>query len=357
MTRNPYDGSGDHTRWSRSIARVPSRLVDPVVQFPFTISTSDRVATAGSCFAQHIARHLSTSGFTYYVTEPGHPIGGPDVATHFNYGVFSARYGNVYTSRQLVQLFDRAYGRLLPKDDVWYENGRFIDPYRPTVEPGGYRSMQEFRNDRERHFAAVRTMFEGLDYFVFTLGLTESWENRQDGAVYPLCPGTVAGQFDPTKQLFRNLDVTDVVADMTRFLAQLASVNPTARVILTVSPVPLAATALDQSVLVATTYSKSVLRVAADIVARANAHVAYFPSYEVITGAYSRGSYYADNLRDITEVGVNHVMRLFLQHATADSQHGTAEIDAPLSVAESRFEAEMMRVVEVICEESSLDAA
>jgi GSCFA family len=287
----------------------------------------------------------------------GHPIGGAEVAALFNYGVFSARYGNLYTSRQLVQLFDRAYSRLLPHDDIWCENGRFVDPYRPAVEPGGYSSEREYRNDRERHFAAVRTMFEGLDYFVFTLGLTESWENRHDGTAYPLCPGTVAGQFDATEHVFRNLDVTDVVADVTGFLARLASVNSAARIILTVSPVPLAATALEQSVLVATTYSKSVLRVAADITARANAQVAYFPSYEVITGAYSRGRYYGDNLRDITKEGVDHVMRLFLQHATTENPHRTAETVAPRPVEVGGFEAEMRSVVEVICEESSLDVA
>ena len=48
------------------------------------------------------ARHLVKRGYNYFVTEPGHPFLG-DKAADFGYGVFSARYGNIYTSRQLVQ--------------------------------------------------------------------------------------------------------------------------------------------------------------------------------------------------------------------------------------------------------------
>ena len=316
MIRHPYDSQPPHAKWSQAVGGLPPDRVDPVVRFPWTLSPSSLIATAGSCFAQHIARHLTGAGFRHWVAEAGHAIGQPEVAQEYNYGVFSARYGNIYTSRQLLQLFDRVHGRVVAVDDIWAENGRFIDPFRPTMEPGGYVSEAEYRHDRQRHYHSVRQMFAHLDVFVFTLGLTECWENVADGMVYPTCPGTIAGQFDPDRHRFRNLSVDDVVSDMTGFLARLAEINPKARVILTVSPVPLAATALDHHVLPATTHSKAVLRVAAEMVVQAHANVAYFPSFEIITGSFSRGGYYADNLRDITEAGVSHVMRLFMQHAT-----------------------------------------
>ena len=352
MTRHPYDGQPDYAKWSRGVRGVAPGHVDPAVGFPWQLEPSDLVATAGSCFAQHIARHLSASGFHYWVVEAGHPVATPAIAREFNYGVFSARYGNIYTARQLLQLFDRVYGRLVADDDIWEENGRFFDPYRPSIEPGGYSSEPEYRYDRQRHYHCVRTMFENLDTFVFTLGLTECWENRHDGVVYPTCPGTIAGTFDANRHAFRNLTVDDVIGDLTQFLARLAEVNPRARVILTVSPVPLAATALDRHVLTSTTYSKSVLRVAAETIVQRHPNVAYFPSYEIITGNFSRGGYYADNLRDVTEEGVSHVMRLFMQHATVD---GPAPAPAP--VVEDTFFRAMKNVVEVLCDEAALDAA
>ena len=122
--------------------------------------------------------------------------------------------------------------------------------------------------DREQHFAAVREMFENLDVFVFTLGLTECWVSRIDGAAFPICPGVQGGSFDKRRYVNCNETVDDVITEMSTFLVHLARVNPRAQVILTVSPVPLAATAKqDEHVLTATTYSKSVLRVAAGMLA------------------------------------------------------------------------------------------
>ena len=52
---------------------------------------------------------------------------------------------------------------------------------------------------------AVREMFERLDVFVFTLGLTEAWRSRIDGAVYPLAPDVVAGKMGQAAHEFVNI--------------------------------------------------------------------------------------------------------------------------------------------------------
>jgi len=194
-----------------------------------------------------------------------------------------------------------------------------------------------------------------LDIFVFTLGLTECWYSRSDGAALPICPGVSGGVYDEEKYGFVNLGVADVLADMNEFIGLLASVNPKARVILTVSPVPLAATAEMRHVLVSTTYSKSVLRVACDELVRAHPHVAYFPSYEIITGSYNRGRYFAEDLRSVTEEGVSHVMRLFLKHAANASAETAAP--APQPSANNDFLAQMSHVVATTCEEELIEAS
>lgn len=79
----------------------------------------------------------------------------------------------------------------------------------------------------------------------------------RDGAVFPLCPGVLGGTFDKRRHEFVNLDVEDVVADVTAFVSELRAVNPEARVILRVSPVPLIATAEPRHILVSTIASKS----------------------------------------------------------------------------------------------------
>src|SRR5690349_4197057 len=197
MTDHPYSRLPSSAFWRRSMAEVPWGQVDPVVHAPFSIRRQDRIATAGSCFAQHLARHLQHNGFNYYVTETAHPLASPEVASTFNYGTFTARYGNIYTARQLLQLVKRAYGEFAPAEDIWpSEDGHFIDPFRPQIQPGGFPTKEELYNDRAQHFARVRQAIEGLNVFVFTLGLTECWTSAIDGAAYPLCPGVAGGEFN-----------------------------------------------------------------------------------------------------------------------------------------------------------------
>ncbi len=357
MSYHPYRDLPQYTRWSRSVAPLAYNEIDPVGVFPFKISSTDKVATAGSCFAQHIARRLRVSGYTYYVVEDGHPLASDELKLSFNYGVFSARYANIYTTRQLVQLFKRAYAQFSPIEEVWYDNelDAYFDPLRPAIQPDGFSSLEELRTDRQQHLRAVRRMFETLDYFVFTLGLTEAWSDIRDGTVFPVCPGVAGGSFDPEIHEFRNFSVSDVAADLNWFIEALSRANPQAKVILTVSPVPLAATARPEShVLTATTYSKSVLRVAAEEVAASYPHVAYFPSYEIITGNHSRGRYFAEDLRSITEAGVDHVMRLFFKHATAAPQEAGEPPPSSQTQPDSYLE-RMSNVVAALCEEELIE--
>jgi hypothetical protein len=353
VSKHPYQALPEYTRWSRAVAQVQYANVDPVLSFPFQITKSDKVATAGSCFAQHIARHLKKHGFNYFVTEPGHPIGDDAAKAKFNYGTFSARYGNIYTGRQLLQMYGRAYGMFEPQEEAWRVDGRFIDPFRPDIQPGGYESIEDLQADRAQHLSRVREMFETCDVFVFTLGLTEHWYCKADGAALPLCPGVAGGTFDEDKYGFANQSSSQVLGDMREFLGLLRRANPKVRVILTVSPVPLAATALSRHVLVSTTYSKAALRVACEELTGVDDSCAYFPSYEIITGSFNRGLYFAHDLRSVTEEGVAHVMRLFLRHV-ADTTSHSEPVAANLS---DSFVDEMNDTTQAICEENLIEAS
>lgn len=345
----PYRGLPEQAYWKRSVADPAPEDVDPVQDLGFRLTPEDAIATAGSCFAQHIARYLQASGCRYYVAEQAPYLLDPQTASAFQYGTFSARFGNLYTTRQLWQLFQRAYGQFTPADEYWQQADRFIDPYRPGVEPQGFRSLEELRRDRAHHLACVRRMFEQAACFIFTLGLTESWENVRDGAVYPVCPGCGQGEFDASAHRFINFSVADVCADLEAFIAALRRVNPGIKIILTVSPVPLIATMSGRHVLAATTYSKSVLRVAAEHVSSRFEQVGYFPSYEIITSAASRGRYYADDLRSVTEEGVSHVMGCFFRHVMTG-----VDLAAPSVKRTGNVRSLSAQVADVVCDEERL---
>lgn len=156
-------------------------------------------------------------------------------------------------------------------------------------------------------------MFAEVDVLIFTLGLTECWERKSDKTVFPTAPGTIAGKFDRALHRLRRLRVRDVVADMTSFWERLKAINPGVRMILTVSPVPLVATATDDHVLPATVHSKSILRAAAGELALDLQDVWYFPSYEIISSHPARGMFFDPDLRSVNPIGVETVMKHFFK--------------------------------------------
>lgn len=355
---HPYRELPETSYWKQSVAARTFEDMDPVLRAPFQIAPSDKVATAGSCFAQHISRHIQKAGYNYFVTEDAHPlVVDPLTAPYIEeaqYGVYTARYGNVYTARQLLQLMRRAYGKFEPSDSVWtLENGRYVDPFRPRIQKEGFATVEELQASRAHHFACVRRAFEELDVFVFTLGLTECWESRADGAVFPVCPGVAGGAFDPALYDFRNLTVSEVVADMKDFITELRALNPHSKLILTVSPVPLVATAEPRHVLVSTVASKSILRAACDELERGTENLAYFPSYEIATFGYkNRSGFFAGDCRTVTEQGVAHIMGLFLRHFTTGDRPLAAP--RPAKPADTFDIGKIEDAVNLVCEEELL---
>jgi hypothetical protein len=150
------------------------------------------------------------------------------------------------------------------------------------------------------------------------------------------------------------LDVSEVVQDMSDFISELHKLNPSAQIVLTVSPVPLMATAEPgDHVISATTYSKSVLRVAAECLRKRFENVHYFPSFEIITGNFSRGRYYAQDLRSVTEEGVSHVMNQFLKHTTCGKV--IKKINDTNGENLDFYLAEVQTIIDIECDESALD--
>lgn len=378
MSAHPYRGRPDYQFWKRGGGFEHPEDFDPVTDPSFTITRDDSVVTAGSCFAQHVARHLSQAGFNVLITEHAHPLIPDKYAAQFHYGLFSARYGNVYTARQLRQLLERAYGIFVPRTSVWLMGeDRWVDPFRPQIQPGGYVCVAELEEDRRIHLEAVRRAIEQMSVFVFTLGLTEAWVDCADGAVYPLAPGVAGGVYDPNRVVFQNFTAGQTREDLEWSLNFIRRRNPDVRVILTVSPVPLNATAVNRHVMVSTCYSKAALRVAADEVASSLQHVDYFPSFEIVTSPHAGSTYFAEDRRSVTEAGVAHVMRTFLRHYAGVGPKSASDADgseqkaqpiaavvrgkAPLKdVPDARESvrrevAAMSALMETLCDEEAID--
>lgn len=348
MGKNPYSDLPKSAFWKTGVAQENPYNIEGIYKKKFNISPSTKIATAGSCFAQHISRHLKKNGYNILDVEQPPPGLPENMRQSFGYSMYSARYGNIYTVRQLLQLAQEVLGEWTPRNYIWEKNGRYFDALRPAVEPEGLDSAEEVIEHRDYHISRVKYLFKALDLFIFTLGLTEMWVHKESGTVYPTAPGTLAGKFDEDVFEFKNPSFGLINKDMSDFVQVLRRIRggKSFKMILTVSPVPLTATASGRHALTSTIYSKSTLRSIAGLWAD-KAYVDYFPSFEIVTNPRMHSTAFADNLRSVRDETVEVVMKHFF------SEHPTLRAYSPdyslIGTPQKNFD-------DIQCEEALMEA-
>ncbi|HMZ06052.1 MAG TPA: GSCFA domain-containing protein [Anaerolineales bacterium] len=343
---NPYENLPEKAFWKPSVANKSIFDISDLWDPKFNIQPSQKVVTFGSCFAQHIGHALQVRGFTWLNTEPPPHGLSEKNARLLNYNIFSSRTGNIYTTSLLKQWVLWALGKNNIPWEIWKKDSRYFDPFRPRIEPEGFASEEELRLSQKQAIQSFRKSIEQADYFVFTLGLTESWFNIA-GHEYPMCPGTAAGDFNPEKHKFKNQQFQEILQNLQDAFQMMSEINSEIKFILTVSPVPLTATNTNNHVVVATMQSKSILRAVAGQLATDNPLIDYFPSYEIINSPAFKGVFFDSNQRNVSSFGVNYVMDIFFR--SLEGKFGTFN-QVPLPQPEKKLFADD------VCEEEILEA-
>jgi hypothetical protein len=347
--RTPYGDLPPRALWKKAVNTRSMFDVADLWSPKFRITPKMPVVTYGSCFAQHIGRALQSRDFNWLNTEKGAGQT-PQADRAFNYGVFSARTGSIYTTMLLLQWVRWASGAQTPPDAFCKQGDRFHDLFRPQIEPDGFATKADARRSQRTTIDAFATSIRKARVFVFTLGLTERWRHLVEGHEYPLCPGNVAGRFDPDVHGFDNLGFADTLESLWQAIEIMRGMNPKLQFILTVSPVPLTATMSGEHVITATTYSKSVLRAVCGELVQSLPHVDYFPAYEIISSPVFRATFYKPNQRDVVASGVDFVMRHFFDALQTSQPNGRRD-DGALAPHHPAMNAE------VVCEEALLARA
>ncbi len=343
---NPYKNLPEESFWKTAVAKRSMFDIQTLWSPKFKISLEDKVVTYGSCFAQHIGKALRRRAFDWLISEKAPDGLSEESKVAFNFDVFSSRTGNIYTTSLLKQWVKWAVGSQEPAEEVWTKNGRYFDPFRPVIEPDGFASIDEVLGTKAQTLTSFFNSIKHANYFVFTLGLTESWSHGLKGYEYPMCPGTAAGDFDERVHVFKNQQFAHVLKNLVDAIELMRQINPKLKFILTVSPVPLTATKSEQHVLVATMQSKSILRAVAGQLADNRPYIDYFPSYEIINSPVFKGAFFEPNLRNVNPYGVNFVMDMFFNGLEAKYGSYLPVSDAQVGKTNS----------DEICEEFLLDA-
>jgi hypothetical protein len=68
--KSPYSELPPRNFWRSGAAETNPRTVENLYRKKFSITQTDKIATAGSCFAQHVSNYLQKNGFSVLDVEP-----------------------------------------------------------------------------------------------------------------------------------------------------------------------------------------------------------------------------------------------------------------------------------------------
>lgn len=245
---------------------------------PF-IDQSTPITAFGSCFAYHVSNFLHSKQYNVL----GHTL---EIGAH----IIRFGEGIVNTFAILQQLEWALKDKPMP-EGLWFSKDKEIASVSEEVK-------------RETKEILLNT-----DVFIFTLGLSEVWFDNQSGeALWRAVPLQL---FDPERHVFRQTTVSENVENIRQIIQVIKSTKPNAKIVFTLSPIPLIATFRPIPCPVANAVSKATLRSAIDEVLRIDEpeNVFYFPSYEIVTSAGAH-AFKEDNHHVRPEI-VNRIMQYF----------------------------------------------
>ena len=278
-----------------------------------SFSLEDRAFTIGSCFAEEIRKALEAKDVAVL----------PDYRriaideTRFRIDTLPGRpHMNFYNTFTIRQELERCAGLWTRSpDDIWEVEDRwwggetaYQDPYRRSVFARTPDALNEAISLVD---SVIEDGFRTANAFFITLSLIEVWKKNDNGLVACQRPGY--GKGGGTSQTSFHLSTYEKnYENMTSVINLILEQNPDNKVVLTVSPVPLARTFTDSDIFVANTESKSVLRAVAGRICREFENVIYFPSYELVT-AVGDDAFQERDGRHVKPAFVNVIMDAFLK--------------------------------------------
>ncbi len=293
---------GAHTNRAPDQAAMmrPEAVADHVVQgwAPSAphIDRTTRITAFGSCFAANISKWLGQRNYR---------VSSSDVEAQRAYVVQIGE--GMVNSFVIRQQFEWAW-----------EGKRFDQPlwHGYTAEAFGY--DEEVQRE-------TRELFDRTDVFILTFGLSEVWYDAPSGEVFWRTIPKDA--YDPARHRFRISSVEENRENIDAIYRLIRKHRPDAKIIMTLSPVPLIATFRDNSCITSNSVSKAVLRVAVDEVMRARrdeGHLFYWPSYEIVMDVFG-GPFKADR-RHLPRPVLDFIMIQF-EHIWC---HNEAHADLPM---------------------------
>ena len=281
---------GEHTNFNPDFAKMAQAdaaldwVIDGWRPAAPMVTPETRITAFGSCFAANISNWLAARNYSVLTRDQGS-----------NAYVVKCGEGMV-NSFVIRQQFEWAFEGKRFEQELWH----------------GY-SAESYGYDEDVRRATF-DIFSKTDLFVLTFGLSEVWYDEVTGGVFwRSIPQDV---YDPARHKFRVTTVEENKANIRAIHDLIRKHRPDAKIICTLSPVPLIATFRPVSCISANSVSKAVLRVALDELMRElgpegadEGVLHYWPSYEIVTDVFH--SPFKQDRRHLPRGVLDYIMMLF----------------------------------------------
>lgn len=311
MTVRTLDGSeawrraakNDAAQWADTVERFQAEAVQIRHAPGFTLAPDARFFCMGSCFARNIEEHLIYRGVEVLSKRV--------VSPKTEWPARPNGFLNKFTTHSMLQ--ELRWLEAPPADprdhlletakgwrDMHLTPGLPVSSLERAVERRGWLA--------EHYFPRLKQ----ADVVLMTLGLNEVWRDKTTGTRLNAAPDLWTVRRHPDRFALEVTDVQENLAALEEIRERLKAINPTMKIVVTVSPVPMGVTFSGQDVAVANMLSKSTLRAAAGAFEAAHDDVDYFPSYE-IASLSPRSFAYAPDCLHVTDLLVSSIMGRFME--------------------------------------------
>lgn len=244
----------------------------------FQIGYASRILMLGSCFTENIGEKL----------------------TYFKFDADVNPCGIVYNPSSAARVLEILLeGKPFTEDELMQYDGKWLSLLHHGCFSSSHRDTCLCQINERLTRAAER--LKNTDLLVITFGTAWVFRYKRDGRIVSNCHKIPASEFER----FR-LEPGEIVTEYTALIHRLREVNPSLRVIFTVSPIRHWKDGAHGNQL-----SKSVLLLAIDSLVHRLEKVHYFPAYELVMDELRDYRFYAEDLLHASPVTVEYIWERF----------------------------------------------
>lgn len=239
-----------------------STIVKPY-SYPFTINHGDKIFTIGSCFSEHIGKKFQASKFDIQINPFGQQYNPASIAQGIN-RIINSKY---FTEDDIIY-----------KDELYHSWHHHSD-YSKTNKN---ELLLEINNDLDKHLEYLKS----TNYIFITFGTSHVFHWKKDNRIVSNCHKISGSEFD-----FRFLSGDEIFNLMNDCIHQIKLINPSIKIILTISPVRYLSFGFFENNL-----SKANLFVAIDKLIKQRNDCFYFPAFEIVMDELRDYRFFAEDM-------------------------------------------------------------